>query len=733
MHTLAWIIGPLTFGAPVLLWGALGAAAPILIHLMLRPRPRRQPFPAIRFVLQTHAAAEKTNRLKRLLLLVMRMAVIAWIAMLLAQPRVRAARWVPVGGGPISVAFCIDDSASMAYRYEGKTRVDAAKEWAETLVNDRTRFGDESEFVVLTSGLGATDAKPAEQSLNPSRAATTARIESIAPGSHDYPVGRMIRRADELLAKARHPRREIYVFTDSTVRAWRDVTGPPLGMASAATVYCVDVGVDEDRNTSITLTSTAQHALPANAPIRLDLAVHAGRSCHGPVRPTLEVRVDDQPRVRCTVPTSTDAARAGELAAGQTLNVPVVVPGLPEGLHRITIEMSPSDPLLWDNMRYACVQVGELPRTGIISDEEAADSAGTLVSAMLAPPTLPDDRQRVHLTRLTPAEAETTSLAAFRCVFLVDVPCLDERLCHNLTEYARGGGVVVTVLGGRVIAGSYGPAADLLPGLPETIEQFQPPTHLAPTDLTNPLLEPFANPGVDSLSDRAILRAWRIRQMANQAAVLCPLASGGPGLLERPVGTGRSLLLTFSPQREWSEFAAQAAPMILLLHTIIATGSPTTDRVAYATAGGAKTVTIPSSVGAAVNVRTSAIKLEGEPRRVNAAAAEWHVAIPTGQCGHVTIEPVERPGGPLFLCAVNVADEESDLRRLAAHEVVGRFAPSVATTAQTSSELGQMQRHKRVGVDGTIPAGVAILVLLFAESAFANRFYKRSPSPRVAR
>ncbi len=713
----------------MLLWGVLGAAAPVLIHLMLRPRPRRQPFPAIRFVLQSREASERTNRLRRLLLLLMRMAAIACVAMLLAQPRVRAARWVPVDSGPISVAICFDDSASMAYRFEGKTRLDVAKEWAASLVNDRSRFGEDSEFVVLTAA--PESGEPRTDALSTARNAILREIESVRQRAHDQPVGRMIRRADELLTKARHPRREIYVFSDSTLRAWRDVTGPPLALTSNAAVFCIDVGVEEDLNTALTLASVPKHAVPPDIPIRLELAVRTGRDGPARITPTIEVRVDDQPRLRCPIPPTGTDRPAGELTPGQTANVPVTLPGLAKGLHRLTIELSPSDPLSFDNVRYACVQAGTLPEVAVVSRDGGTDSAGTLVAAMLAPPALPEQRQRLRVARLAPGELGTAALVSFRCVFLADVPALDDAAWRNLAEYAHDGGAVITILGSAVQADRYEQGADLLPGMPGEIVDFQPPTHLAPVDLANPLLAPFANPGVDSLADRAILRAWTIRRMGNRAVVVAPLASGGPGLIERPVGAGRSILLTFSPESAWSEFAAKAAPMILLLHTAVATASNAFDQIATAETGAVKSVPIPPKTGPIVDVRFTSEMGDGQTARVNAAATSRRVPVPTNLPGHVIITPIESARDPLLMCAVNVADEESDLRRLAADEIAARFAQGAATSAKTSSQLGQVQRRQRVGVDAAIPAGIVLLTLLIVESAFANKFYKRwAPAER---
>ena len=47
----------LTFLKLGLLWGAAGVAAPIVVHLVMRQKPRLVPFPALRFVRASHLAS----------------------------------------------------------------------------------------------------------------------------------------------------------------------------------------------------------------------------------------------------------------------------------------------------------------------------------------------------------------------------------------------------------------------------------------------------------------------------------------------------------------------------------------------------------------------------------------------------------------------------------------------------------------------------------------------------
>ncbi|HOW19138.1 MAG TPA: hypothetical protein PLC79_08880, partial [Phycisphaerae bacterium] len=156
------------------------------------------------------------------------------------------------------------------------------------------------------------------------------------------------------------------------------------------------------------------------------------------------------------------------------------------------------------------------------------------------------------------------------------------------------------------------------------------------------------------------------------------------------------------------------------------TASNAPDRIATAETGAVKSLPVSPKTGPAVDVRFSSENGETQTVRVNAAAADWRVPIPTNLPGHVVVTPAVPARDPLLLCAVNVADEESDLRRLPPGEIIARFAPGAATNAKTPNQLVQVQRRQRVGVDAAIPAGILLLALLIAESAFANRFYKRS-------
>ena len=71
----------MSFAQPLLLFGLLAAAVPIIIHLIHKRRPREHKFAAIELLLRSVERVERRWRLRRFLLLAARVALIAALAL----------------------------------------------------------------------------------------------------------------------------------------------------------------------------------------------------------------------------------------------------------------------------------------------------------------------------------------------------------------------------------------------------------------------------------------------------------------------------------------------------------------------------------------------------------------------------------------------------------------------------------------------------------------------------
>src|SRR4051812_46589486 len=117
----------MTFIHGYLLGGLLLAGVPVLLHLTLRQKPRRLPFPAFRFLRQKQRVNQRRLRLQHVLLLALRVLVIAALCLALARPRVFSHRLSLAGERPVACALVFDTSLSMEYGAGGITRLDEAK------------------------------------------------------------------------------------------------------------------------------------------------------------------------------------------------------------------------------------------------------------------------------------------------------------------------------------------------------------------------------------------------------------------------------------------------------------------------------------------------------------------------------------------------------------------------------------------------------------------------------
>src|SRR4051812_7532186 len=105
------------FVNPALLWGLGLLAVPILIHLINLWRHRPVQWAAMEFLLESQKKNRRWIVLRQLLLLLARMAAIAALVLVLAQPLL-GNRWgAALGGSRTHHVILLDDSFSMSDRW----------------------------------------------------------------------------------------------------------------------------------------------------------------------------------------------------------------------------------------------------------------------------------------------------------------------------------------------------------------------------------------------------------------------------------------------------------------------------------------------------------------------------------------------------------------------------------------------------------------------------------------
>jgi len=97
----------------IFLFGGLAVAGPVIAHLLAKPRFRRLPFTMLRFLHTGQIESQSRKKLRDLLILLLRCAIIVLIAMLFAQPMLHTRRKPE----QTRSVYCLglDNSMSMAY------------------------------------------------------------------------------------------------------------------------------------------------------------------------------------------------------------------------------------------------------------------------------------------------------------------------------------------------------------------------------------------------------------------------------------------------------------------------------------------------------------------------------------------------------------------------------------------------------------------------------------------
>ncbi|MEE8116273.1 MAG: BatA domain-containing protein [Gemmatimonadales bacterium] len=187
------------FLQPLALLGLAAAAIPALLHLLQRRVPPTVTFPAVRYLSETERRHSRRLKLRNLLLLLLRTALIALIVLAAARPVAR----LPVGGthGPSALALVVDNSLSSGAVVVGRRVVDILAGQARNAVRRLT--SSDRLWLVLADGI------PRQRS----RAQALLILDSLDPEPVRLDIGRAVRSVARVVADDPLPG-EVLVVSD---------------------------------------------------------------------------------------------------------------------------------------------------------------------------------------------------------------------------------------------------------------------------------------------------------------------------------------------------------------------------------------------------------------------------------------------------------------------------------------------------------------------------------------
>ncbi|MDX2184587.1 MAG: BatA and WFA domain-containing protein [Gemmatimonadaceae bacterium] len=325
-------------------WLALGLAiaVPLLLHLRRRPVSRRVVFPAVRWLLRAQKEHSRELRLRNLLLMVLRAAIVLLITAAAAGPVVPG---IPGGHAPTALAIVLDNSLSSSRAVSGTTTLEQLQAAALGVLSDASDL--DRVWLVTVDGqvTGGTAAQVRD----------AVRRVAVWPGAGD--LASSVGRAHALVTTAPGLSPRVFVATDGQSSSWRRVAS-----ASSADVTVFTPSAPPDAPSAGAAVVEAEPSPPRWSP-----------------RGRLRVRVagpDSQPVLITLAGRTLARSRVGPDAPGLIAAAPVE-----RGWLSGTVEIPP-DAQRGDDRRWFAVWVGPAPQVRL--DLSAGRFARAAFDALVA-------------------------------------------------------------------------------------------------------------------------------------------------------------------------------------------------------------------------------------------------------------------------------------------------------------------------------------------------------------
>ncbi len=732
------------FVTPALLGGAALIALPIVLHLIMRREPQRLVFPALRFVQQRRTMNQHRLRLRHLLLLALRCAIIALLAFALARPSLRGSGAAGKADAPLATALVFDNSLRMQYEHENKSRLEQSKELAAWLL---TQIPADSPVTIV-------DRSGRQRGQNMDRDAAELRVERLDLSAEVRPMGDALRDATHWLKDKRDYRGEIYVFTDLAADAWpADMLAElrkQLDALPGSNVYLIDVGAERPRNAGLGALRLSSERLSPGGLLRLDtelvtIGAPNGNADAGSER-VVELYVSDgtatpEKRGQQTVALSRPSAVSSTLrlrpegSSGpngereRPREVEFSLSGLGLGVHQGFVRIAGGDALPSDDVRFFTVDVA--PPTKILLLGERDDDTLFLREALAPTATVGLVQAKFACDVATFAQLESRPLADYGAICLVDPPPLPAAAWEALADFAEHGGGVGVFLGRHARRDELN-TAETQKLLPAKLRwQSRDETYLRPVAVEHPAMGELRDLADVPWAEFPVFKYWDLEAGAAASNVIATFANGKPALVERQIGGGRVLMLTTSvsdPAHNdpWNLLPTGPDPWPFLA---LANGI-----VEYLAAAGetrlnylaGQTVVLPLSPDEQVLSYVLSMP-DGNALRQPLAPGQQDLSIAaTELLGNYRV----RAGGQQDRLdrgfSVNLPAESSRLERASAAEIVTTLGAERTRVARTRGEIEVRVGLARTGRELFPALILALALVLAAEGLLANRFYSGS-------
>jgi hypothetical protein len=495
----------LGFLAPWFLAGAAAIGLPLWVHLLRQYRSTPHPFSSLMFFERRTQSSIKHRRLRYLLLLSLRVALLLLIALAFANPFVN--RSSTSAGGRKMLIIAVDNSFSMRY----DDHLARAKQEALSAVSNLNP-GERGQVLAVGSRVHFMT-QPVEEA-DPLKAA----IQSIQPSDEQSSYGEFARALRTISQSSRVPL-EVHFASD-------------LQKSSLPPAFA-DLRLGSD--TKLIFHSVAD----SKAPNWMVESVTAPAKIYDPKKVRVQAVISSvgAPAAKRTVSLVLDGkvleSKSVDVPANGRASVEFVSLDSPHGFHKAEVRLEPNDSLREDDRFDFAVERTDPHPVLFLHDVGQQRDELYYRSALESVP-----EAGFVLEPLAVEQAVNQSLSKYAFVVLSDVRALPPGLENSLRTYVAAGGSLLVSLGfnssalqrvpvsGEAIQGSSYAARDA--------DRFQT---VASADAEHPALR-----RANKLVGVQFYKVSRVDP--GQSRVIARLTNQAPLLLEKQVGEGRVLVFT---------------------------------------------------------------------------------------------------------------------------------------------------------------------------------------------
>src|SRR5262245_12441974 len=284
-----------TFLNALFLAGIAAGIVPVIIHLLNRRRLKRVEFSDLRFIAPLNQQRMRSLNLRRLLLLLLRVAIIVCTALAMARPSVRGtlSRLLPAQARS-SVLLLIDTSYSMRMEGENGSALDAAKTMAERLVESLER-GDQAILMTFDDSPHA-EFERAVHDLGLVRE----RIAALEPSHGGTDWAEAIAAGLAAVRSATEPNRELYVISDFAGANLDSVRADLHEDQGDVRITLVPVGVERFVNVSIDDVHVPPGAVLVDEPVHIGVTVR-NHAVDAPADCAMQVELGGEPKAEANL------------------------------------------------------------------------------------------------------------------------------------------------------------------------------------------------------------------------------------------------------------------------------------------------------------------------------------------------------------------------------------------------------------------------------------------------